>query len=488
MDHTVVQAGVVRDEHGVECSIPVILTDQGPLIPLVDYMLISLHSRSHAWRSKLAQAVSLLIQYLSANEECFATPHEAFSAFVGRLVNGTVDEDGYDRSGLYWDTKNPRLANQLVQYLNDFTDWMAGRYGAVQINAWRQATEVEQIRAWAKWSRKKDRAFLAHAMSRKKAATTIKMARAVSMAVTPVFDREPVKNFPEDRIGDLLWKGFIVPGKQNSPRPEERINLRDILIVLLMRYGGLRISETLHLYVQDVVPDPFQPQKAYVRLYHPSLGKAPADWLDSKGRPMECNRSAYLRGKYGLLPRNAKKGGAYYIGWKNLALDSQRMFADVHWFPSVAGEVFQKLWIFYMMQRSRLACGHPFAFVTETGTPYGYDAFKAQFKTAVERIGLDHAKHFGTTPHGLRHAYGRDLTNAGVDPLIRKKALHHKSITSQLVYTELDRQKISQLLASASVEMSEGASIRAVGVFDMGFEDVDPLGLLSGPNPRLRRG
>ena len=164
------------------------------------------------------------------------------------------------------------------------------------------------------------------------------------------------------------------------------------------------------------------------------------------------------------------------------------MFADVHWFPSVAGEVFQKLWIFYMMQRSRLACGHPFAFVTETGTPYGYDAFKAQFKTAVERIGLDHAKHFGTTPHGLRHAYGRDLTNAGVDPLIRKKALHHKSITSQLVYTELDRQKISQLLASASVEMSEGASIRAVGVFDMGFEDVDPLGLLSGPNPRLRRG
>lgn len=488
MDHTVIQAGVVRDEHGIDCSIPVILTDQGPLIPLIDYMLTTLNSRSHAWRSKLAQAVSLFIQYISANEECFATPHDAFATFVSRLANGTIDENGHDQSGLYWGTKDPAQANQLVQYLNDFSDWMARTYGTVQINSWRQATALEQLRAWARWSRKKDRAFLAHAMSRKKSAANVSLARSVGMANTPVFDREPVKHFPQDRMRDLLWSGFIVPGKQNRPRPEERLNIRDILIALLMRYGGLRISETLHLYVQDVVPDPFNSQKAYVRIFHPSLGKAPADWLDDKGRPIDCNRGAYLRGKYGILPRNAKKGGAYYIGWKNLALDSERMFADVHWFPSMAGEVFQKLWVFYMMHRARLRCDHPFAFVTETGTPYGYDAFKVQFKTAVERIGLDHAKHLGTTPHGLRHAYGRDLANSGVDPLIRKKALHHKAISSQLVYTELDRQKISQLLADASAQMSEGTSKRTVGAFDMGFEDVDPMGLLSGPNPRLRRG
>ena len=46
MDHTIIQAGVVRDSHGVECSIPVILTDQGPLLPLVDYMLWSINSKS----------------------------------------------------------------------------------------------------------------------------------------------------------------------------------------------------------------------------------------------------------------------------------------------------------------------------------------------------------------------------------------------------------------------------------------------------------
>jgi hypothetical protein len=38
---------------------------------------------------------------------------------------------------------------------------------------------------------------------------------------------------------DLLFKGFIVPGKQKSPRIEERLNLRDILITMLLHYGGL---------------------------------------------------------------------------------------------------------------------------------------------------------------------------------------------------------------------------------------------------------
>ena len=95
------------------------------------------------------------------------------------------------------------------------------------------------------------------------------------MLPTPVIDREPVKHFPEEKIRDLLWRGFIVPGKQKSPRPEDRLNIRDILMTLLMRYGGLRVSETLHLFVQDVVPDPFDPSKAHVRIFHPGQGKAP---------------------------------------------------------------------------------------------------------------------------------------------------------------------------------------------------------------------
>ena len=488
MDHTIIQAGVVRDSHGVECSIPVILTDQGPLLPLVDYMLWSINSKSHSWRGKLAQGVSLLIQYLAANKDLFSTPHEAFSGFVNRLANGTVGEDGLDPSGLYWGAKASHHANQIISYLNDFSDWVADNYGASNINPWRHATEFELMRAWSQWARRKDRSFLAHTMSRGKTAVAVKRARATGMLPTPVIDREPVKNFPEEKIRDLLWRGFIVPGKQKSPRPEDRLNIRDILMTLLMRYGGLRVSETLHLFVQDVVPDPFDPSKAHVRIFHPGQGKAPLDWMNEKGQPVHCNRRDYLRGKYALLPRNAKKGGAYYIGWKNPALDSEQKFIDVHWFPSDAGRVFQKLWLIYMMRRARLKCQHPFAFVTESGEPYGYDAFKAQFRSAVERIGLSHAKHLGTTPHGLRHAYGRALTNADVDPLVRKKALHHKSIASQVVYTEMDRQKIAQILSSVSNRPHAAEAASTPHPFDFGFEDVDPLGLFSGSHPRLKQG
>ena len=213
MDHTIIQAGVVRDSHGVECSIPVILTDQGPLLPLVDYMLWSINSKSHSWRGKLAQGVSLLIQYLAANKDLFFTPHEAFSGFVNRLANGTVGEDGLDPSGLYWGAKASHHANQIISYLNDFSDWVADNYGASNINPWRHATEFEQMRAWSQWARRKDRSFLAHTMSRGKTAVAVKRARATGMLPTPVIDREPVKNFPEEKIRDLLWRGFIVPGK-----------------------------------------------------------------------------------------------------------------------------------------------------------------------------------------------------------------------------------------------------------------------------------
>lgn len=68
---------------------------------------------------------------------------------------------------------------------------------------------------------------------------------------------------------DLLFQGFIVPGKQKSPRIDERLNLRDILITMLLHYGGLRMSEPFHLYVHDVIHDDTAPGTALVKVYHP---------------------------------------------------------------------------------------------------------------------------------------------------------------------------------------------------------------------------
>ncbi|AXK40178.1 gamma-mobile-trio recombinase GmtY [Crenobacter cavernae] len=488
MEHVTMRGKIHRDNTGVVAEIPVIVTEHGPLRPLVEYLLERVHVRSHIWMVKLAQAVSLLLDYMAANHDCYDNPKDLFAGFVQRLYTGTVGEDGTDPSGLYWQGRSPAVVRQLVNPLSEFSDWMAERQGTRPLNPWRQATRGEELLAWAAWHQKRDRAFLAHAWDRETASLQMTRARNALLQKTPVIDHETVKFFPDERIHDLLFKGFIVPGKQKSPRLEERLNLRDILITLLLHYGGLRMSEPFHLYVQDVVPDPLHPERARVRVYHPSLGTAPPDWLDAKGKPTRCSRDAYLRGKWGMLPRTEYAStDQWHAGWKGNALDSKAHCMEVSWFPAWAGELFWQLWVFYMAQRAHMRCDHPFSFVTQQGKPYAIDSFERQHRRAVERIGLTPAKALGTTPHAHRHAYGQRLADAKIDPIFRKKALHHKSLESQTVYTEPDRAKLTRALEEASQREREGATLPPPDFLEYGFRDVDPLGLLSGPHPTLLR-
>ena len=168
-------------------------------------------------------------------------------------------------------------------------------------------------------------------------------------------------------------------------------------------------------------------------------------------------------------------------------LDSKGYYMDVNWFPQWAGDLFRKLWVFYMAQRAQIECDHPFAFVTLTGKPYGIDSYKRAHRRAVERIDLKPAKALGTTPHGHRHAYGQRLTDAGVDPIILKKAFHHKSLESQAVYTEPSRAQLIKAFEVANQREKDGTPLPPPDFLSYGFKDVDPLGLMSGLNPKLPR-
>ncbi len=162
MQHTTIRGKVHRDNTGVVTEIPIIVTEHGPLQPLVDYLLAHVHVRSHAWMLKVTQAVGLLIDYMAANHDCFDDPKDLFEAFVQRLYTGTVGKDGTDPSGLYWQGRNPAVVRPLVQGISAFSDWMARTQGTRPLNPWRQATRCEEMLAWAAWHQKRDRAFLAH--------------------------------------------------------------------------------------------------------------------------------------------------------------------------------------------------------------------------------------------------------------------------------------------------------------------------------------
>jgi integrase len=96
---------------------------------------------------------------------------------------------------------------------------------------------------------------------------------------------------------------------------------------------------------------------------------------------------------------------------------------------------------------------HPFAFVNmrrgEVGTPYKIGQYEKAHAAAVKRIGMQVSKELGTTPHGHRHAYGRRLSNAGIEPVMIKRVMHHASIESQLVYTQPTLEEIHEMLKRA---------------------------------------
>lgn len=480
MEHVTRYCKFVSDNSGVTTEIPIILTEQGPLQPLALFLWEN-RRRSKSWMVKLNQAVSLLLDYMSANRDIYASPEEMFSAFVERLYSGTAGMDGLDPSSLYWTGRTTSTVGQLLGPLNEFSDWMVSKNTSSRpLNPWRQATRSEEMLAWAAWYHARDKSFLGHTWKRDAVALQMSRARQVLLRRTPVVDRDQIKHFPPDRIGDLLFNGFVIPGKLKKHRIEERINLRDVLITMLLHYGGLRISEPFHLYVHDVVPDLSNPSMARVRIYHPTDGTAPGDWRDARGEPIRCKRGAYLKGKYGLLPRTEYRDTAQmYAGWKENLVDDTDKCMDVNWFPSWSGKLFWKLWVRYLIQRATLSRNdHPFAFVTLEGKPYSMDSYEKAHACAVERISLSPAKHLGTTPHGHRHAYGQRLADFEIDPIFRKKALHHKSKDSQSVYTEPDRVKLQRVIEAASLRADARDARQIVDPRSYGLEDDDIIELL----------
>src|SRR5690606_40089874 len=116
----------------------------------------------------------------------------------------------------------------------------------------------------------------------------------------------------------------------------------------------------------------------------------------------------------------------------------------------------------YLVFRASLECHHPYAFISfdsrYLGNPYTYNAFNQSYAAGLRRIGLEPNKSVGLDPHGHRHNYGRRLTGAGVDPLIRKKCLHHASLESQVPYTMPSSVKVSEALFQATQQLQLGSA------------------------------
>lgn len=477
-----VRGKIIEDNTGAVSEIPLLITAEGDLSPLTDYLLY-LHAdgRSKSTREKVIRAVAMLLEYMEANADAFDDPEKMFQAFVRRLYSGTSSESGIDPSGLYWVPASEKTVSERINALTGFTEWLAEEQGTKPLNPLRKATPHEERLNYAAWWRRNQNDFLGHIRD-KSIGTTVKRARSIK-------GRTPLAKTDDDAISfpTSKFQPFFIEGVGGAKDP--RVALRDKLILLLIHGAGLRISEAMQLWVTDVFEDPEDPSKALVRTYNEREGVAPNGWKSRRG---DRTRKAYLKEMYGRIPR-CDMNNTQFLGWKTRLPDHKDGYLIAYWFPAEFACVFMTLWKTYLKYRATADAHHPYAFVSFNakafGNPYTINAFNQNYAAGLRRIGLEPNKAEGLDPHGHRHNYGRRLTEAGIDPLIRKKCLHHKSLESQTIYTLPGNQDVSNMLSAASEQLAR-PDTKAIttdwkALVEHGFEDIDPQGLYSGKRPRL---
>lgn len=445
-----VKAKVYTDSSGAYRELPVLLTPAGPLEPLLDYLLARSHDRSLEWMKKVVRSVRMFLEYLLSNP-AETDPHRLFLNFAQRLYTGTFElESHLDPSWLCWAPRSPHDAQHIVAQLTDFFCWLSDiRPSAAAVIPRYAGGAYDRMLDEVAYQYRRNHAFLGHTWAVN--ATPEYTGHRARYRRLPRVEMDEPPAFPEERFAELLFEGF---------KAGNRYDYRNMLITLLLHGAGFRESEPFHLYISDVFPNPQSTNQAMVLIHHPSFGTAPSDWRDECGRPKKGNRAAYLAEQFGLVPRTEVMDRRA-AGWKGGTHDAA-FYKRAYWFLPEYGELFLRLWYRYLEQVARVARNHPFAFINlrrdPLGKPYSLAQYNKAHAAACERIGLTVAKAFGTTPHGHRHAYGRRLTNAGIERALIRRFMHHASPESQEVYTQATTKEALAALMAAAQRLQGNAS------------------------------
>ena len=445
---TVVMADPTRKE-GYSC---VVLIDGRVWPPLLSYF--RQFGFSLGQQRPIAYSVFRFLQWIACKGDLhleIANRNGVFSDFADDLLYGTLRE-GEDSSGLSWESNSANNCRLILRRLLKFCDWLEAEYGTWNMNPWSEnPSALDQLLFWRHWDQSKDNSILGHLKTRDEAPKDQMGRKFPSPAQETVSLKDP-KAFPEELIEPLFMQGFIRPGFENHPDIYERLNLRDVLITMLCLFGGLRMSEPLHLWLPDVYEHPYNRGLARVYVYHPSHGIY---------HDQETNKRWY-RGDFLDQICGGKKAlnlelGRRRAGWKGMMFtDSRDKFAQVYWIDEKYGHIFLKIWDEYLR---RVRCDParpdwttmPWSFLNENNIPMGSLMYVDSFQRALRRIGVVPQKNMGFSPHGLRHRYGRWMAALGLDEKTQQIMLHHRSAASGRVYSAYTPQFVENAVKGKSL-------------------------------------
>jgi len=400
-------------------SFPALFTEKGILLSHLKY-LYSKKNKSQSWVERNTFSVYLLLKFINAFIYHSPSATELLSAFVNSLSLGTI-ENGYDKSGLFWHPRKNEDVNVLLGHINSYCDYLDEIYGndLPQINPLKKTTKPEERLLWCAYYKRQSNCFLNHL--NKPSIRQFSSNRHVQGPNRHLLAIEPVFRFSEEQIENLLNHGCIF-NKLNHLNKQEDIASR--LIIMLMHWGGLRLSECFHIFKHDINIDN-KTGASLINVYHPSDGKSPE--LGFR------NRREYLTVKHHLTPRNEySRNHKYHAGWKAPLLTNRNLSFNVMFYPAHKSIEFTSALQLYL--NIRIDGNHPYLFTNTKGYPESKKNFIKKYNRAITRIGLTPRKDMGTTPHAHRHSYGHRLKNDGFSQLEIQKAMHHKSPDSCLVY------------------------------------------------------
>lgn len=391
-------------------ELPALFTEKGIVISYLRF-IYSKRGKSQSWLERNCYAICLLLVFIDEKQGEYQSATELLSAFVDALHFGTVDGVN-DPSGLFWRPRKSVDVNVLLGHVTSYCDFIDDVYGTQlpNINPLRKATTPEERIRWCAYYRWHSRVFLNHLNDPKE--RELNQVRKVQGPRVPMLlHAADVYQFPEDKIDSLISHGF--EGDYGSQ-----------LIVMLMHFGGLRLSECFHIYVDDISIDS-KDSAALISVFHPAEGATPAAGFK--------NRREYLSVRFNMSPRNEyPRGHRLHSGWKSPALSNKNFSFDVVFFPYSRAIEFTQILLRYLPLIK--ITEHPFLFTNYAGNPETKKNFIQKYNRALRRIGIMSEKSSGTSPHGHRHAYGYRLREHGFGQLDIQKAMHHKSPDSCLVY------------------------------------------------------
>ncbi|MEN3373300.1 site-specific integrase [Dechloromonas sp. ZS-1] len=351
--------------------------------------------------------------------------------------------------GLGWSPVKQTTANNDLRHITDFSSFCATNFGHVEANPSEEVLLRQLsgplLHLWmARAAARKQWDLLFHAYE----ATEEGRGKIQVSAFSPKKRRgkggAAVKYFPPDQVLNFISHAHTV---------------RDRMCWLLLFFGGVRISELMHIYTRDISLNK-DDGTARVVLAHPQEGEI--DWVDARGTRRRSSRAAFLLDKYNRIPRNdLPVRHPLHAGWKGMLLeDPRRAESEVYWIDPSIGRLFWELHREYMRTvRLRVGDEHPYYFVSQRGENFGeplkLSGLTKQFYRCAGRADIP-VPSPGAHPHGGRHFYGYYAASwLKLSKERVQKMMHHSNVASTEVYYALDSAVVRSELAQAHQRMTE---------------------------------